>query len=434
MESNKKLLLSTVGIAVLIVIVCGITFAFFNYTRTGLVNNIGTGEIYFNTTQGNTLNLTNLFPMSSSEAANSNLDSISINIIGDTTYNDGQEFEISLVDVNNTIISGSTEKVIPVNYTASYVPTPVATGETPNNIGTSSTDYFTERGGTTAVYKLSTSGVVSEGEQILVGYIPKDIAINGTLSIKVYLDANSIAVSDTYPQGDVTHTETSGETSVEVVDYTNKTTSEWANGRTVLTTSEWNSLADTPISFKVRAESKENYWVIAPAPELPDTIETCPGCIYAFFEDDANHVGYGRSVTNSTVSSYLNQNGFTSDYKSLIARTGHNYFLGFIVENDIISQEFACFIKNNIPFCIEGDSNSEKYIRDASLLQSTQLWNNSCAYVDEDYDPVQTVNDSYYVQCDGDRIQLGFDNSAYAGDTTGYCYIDYETMASCVVE
>ncbi len=94
-QKNKQIKLMIIGIAIFVIGLVGVTYAFFNYTRTGLVNNIGTGRIYFNTTQGNTLYLTNMFPMASSEVTNTNLDSISINIVGDTTYNNGQEFEIS---------------------------------------------------------------------------------------------------------------------------------------------------------------------------------------------------------------------------------------------------------------------------------------------------------------------------------------------------
>ena len=261
-QKNKQMKLMIIGIAILVIGLVGVTYAFFNYTRTGTANNIRTGRIYFSSTQNGTLNLTNLFPVASNEAGSDN--EIEVRVYGDTTYTGGEEFEISLTSVNNTITSGSTEKEIPINYIASYEATPVATGETPNNIGTSSFNYYTDRGSTTAVYELKETGEVSEGEQVLIGYIPKDGAVDGTLTIKAYLDASNIAISDTYPEGDVTHTEASGETSVEVVDYTNGTTSEWVGGRTVLTTDEWNSLQNTPISFKIKAVANEGTWLVRP--------------------------------------------------------------------------------------------------------------------------------------------------------------------------
>ena len=264
-NNKKRKYMFIAGPLILLIALVGVTYAFFNYTRTGVANSIRTGNIYFNSSQNGVLNLTNVFPVASSEIDNA--DSVTIQIQGDTTYSDGEEFLISLVNVNNTIGSGSNEKVIPITYSATYVATPVATGETANSIGTSSSSYFTARNSKNAnIYLLNSTGLVEENIKVLIGYIKSgETGINGTLTIKAYIDSSSIAISDTYPSGDVTHAETSGETSNEVLDYTNGTTNEWVNGRTVLTTSEWNSLQNTPISFKVKAESNEGIWVDDPS-------------------------------------------------------------------------------------------------------------------------------------------------------------------------
>ena len=37
----------------------------------------------------------------------------------------------------------------------------------------------------------------------------------------------------------------------------NGTTSTWVDGRTVLTTAQWNDLSTNPISFKIRVEANE---------------------------------------------------------------------------------------------------------------------------------------------------------------------------------
>ncbi len=100
MIQNKRQMIMIIGIFALILTLTTVTYSFFNYTRTGAINNLGTGKIYFNSTQGNTLNLTNIFPMTSSEAESANLDAVTISINGDTTYANGEEFEISLVDIN----------------------------------------------------------------------------------------------------------------------------------------------------------------------------------------------------------------------------------------------------------------------------------------------------------------------------------------------
>ena len=66
MENNtsKQVILSVVGIAILVVAVIGVSFAFFTYSRTGESNNvINTGTISFVFQDGDTINLSNHFPI-----------------------------------------------------------------------------------------------------------------------------------------------------------------------------------------------------------------------------------------------------------------------------------------------------------------------------------------------------------------------------------
>ena len=185
-DTNKQIMLSIIGIALLLVAVVGVSFAFFNYTRTGSPNAIKTGRIYFNSTQDNTINLSNMFPIKSSQLASDegNHDTVTINITGDTMYTDGIEYLVTLDQVNNTING----KQVPLAFTA-----------TVTNVGTSSNDYFNERGSTTSVYSLTESGDVEEDKQILVGYITKgEDGVNGSIDITAYIDGSKIAISDTY--------------------------------------------------------------------------------------------------------------------------------------------------------------------------------------------------------------------------------------------
>ena len=233
---DKKTIYLFVIIALLIISVVGVTYAFFNYTRTGAANNFSTGRIYFNSTQDGRLQLTNIFPVKASEVDASTLDSVSVNVLGDTTYTDGEEFQVTLTDVTNTVNS----KKIPINYIATY------TANTDAVIGTSSNDYWNARESKDAsIYLLNGTGRVEEGKQVLVSYIDNGTTgINGTLTIKAYIDAERIAITDTPEEN-----------------------SEWQRGRTVLTTEEWNSFQtnSTPISFKIKAESNEGIWVNKPA-------------------------------------------------------------------------------------------------------------------------------------------------------------------------
>ena len=65
MENNnsKQVLLSIIGIAVLVVAVVGVSFAFFTYSRTGTSNNvITTGSIVFDYKDVNDITIENQFP------------------------------------------------------------------------------------------------------------------------------------------------------------------------------------------------------------------------------------------------------------------------------------------------------------------------------------------------------------------------------------
>jgi hypothetical protein len=254
---NKRIQLSIIGFAVLLIGLVGVTFAFFNYTRTGSQNTVRTGRIYFNTTQGPALSITNYFPMTATEAGNANLDTVTVGITGDTTFDDGEEFEITLVDVTNTVNG----KQVPLNYIATY------TAASGGSIGTADSSYMENRQSKASnIYLLNATGAVTEGRQVLVGYIKKGATgISGTLSIKAYIDSDQVAISDTYFEN------ATGTPKPTAPNDEYGTTTEWVRGREVFTTSEWDSIASNPISFKIKAVSQEGIWVEEPAGPI------CPG-------------------------------------------------------------------------------------------------------------------------------------------------------------
>ena len=64
-NSSKQVVLSIVGVAILVVAIVGVSFAFFTYTKTGGGTNlIKTGTLVFKFEDGSSINLTNQFPMS----------------------------------------------------------------------------------------------------------------------------------------------------------------------------------------------------------------------------------------------------------------------------------------------------------------------------------------------------------------------------------
>ncbi len=346
MSNYKKMamLMCSIGLFLLLT---GITYSFFNYTRTGSLNNLGTGRINFNSEQNGTLNITNAFPIKSEELNIDNLDEITIEIEGDTTYSEGEEFEVKIVEVSN-VVSG---KRLPITYIATYE------AKENKTIGLPSEDYWNEREAKDSnIYLLNETGEVRGNQQILVGYIKNDNeGINGILTIKAYVNGDKIAISDTYGGSEYTVNSNMssealsycleyfgldstgesfcrGESSMHGIslqegidlgysspadledltthgvlikhNYTNDTTYEWVNDRVVFTTEEWNSFtaSGTPISFKIRVESNEGIWA-----SIEETPSSC-------FRYDINPIYVRNENMNvSTCVSILTNEGFDND-------------------------------------------------------------------------------------------------------------------------
>ena len=254
---NRKYLYLSITYAVLLIIgVIGLTYAFFNYTRIGAVNTIRTGNINFSFGQSNTINLTNVFPTDSNNLDNTNSSEVLLTISGDTEYNGGIEYLLTIEDANIIVGTGNDEKNVPVSINV----TPEKTGDLGTEIsGKRTQDYWQSRGGNTSYYTLLNDDYVFDNERVLAGYIaPGAVGINATIGIKAYFDKDSIAISDTY-QGCRWQFTGGSFQCIYQDDY--GTLDEWVDERMVLTTNEWNSLADNPISFKIKVEANEGTWV-----------------------------------------------------------------------------------------------------------------------------------------------------------------------------
>ena len=244
MIKTKKQMFTVIGVFALVMLLCTVTYAFFNYTRTGSSNTIQTGRIAFNTSQssGNSdaINLTNVFPISRSDLGNDvgNSAEVVITITGDTTYTEGIEYLVTATNVQNTV----NNKVLPISIDVSYE------ANSNKTIGTEDEEYFDNRENANShLYRVLANDVIVDDGRILVGYIKSGATgVNGSLTIKAYLDKDRIAITDTY---DGNETDNMG------------TTTEWVDSRTVLTTTEWNALQTNGVSFKVKVESNEGIWV-----------------------------------------------------------------------------------------------------------------------------------------------------------------------------
>lgn len=312
-RKDRQLMLTIIGVAVLVVGLVGITYAFFNYTRTGTANTIQTGRINFNAEQSGTVTLSDLFPITTDgnvTASTPGVGSLSIRVTGGTTYSGGVEYIVKAVNV-----TGNNGTSLPISINVGYE------ANTDKTIGSANDNYFTSRGGSTSMYKVLSNDTITEGQDLVVGYIAPNTEIDGNIVIMAYLDANNIAITDTYPEAThygVNDSMTSEEATAcaglfatgytfdnsgtaadfcagtgtvggknfqthldeglfsntlleDLVEanaiheeYYDGTTSTWVRGRTVFTTSEWNALQSSGVSFQVRVEANEGVWVPNP--------------------------------------------------------------------------------------------------------------------------------------------------------------------------
>ena len=222
-NSSKQVLLSVIGVAILVVAVVGVSFAFFNYTRTGNPNTIRTGTISFATTQS-VINVTNIFPISASAVGTdtTNVKTAEVTITGNTNYSNGIDFVVTAEEVNLTVGTGNGAVNVPLHVTVTQENLGSVTGLT--------------------LGSFNKTNQLTSGATLASGKIPADTSVNGKLKVQVYLDASEVAITDTY---DGTESDNMG------------TTTAWVNGRTVLTTAQWNALSEDAMSFKIKVVANE---------------------------------------------------------------------------------------------------------------------------------------------------------------------------------
>ena len=220
-NSSKQVLLSVIGVAILVVAVVGVSFAFFNYTRTGPANTVGTGEIHFETSQS-IVEVENLFPISGSgvtASTTANVATTEVTISGWTNYAGGLTYTVTAEDVD---LKGL----------------PIKVAVFKDNGDTVSTASLTQYTSTT----LTSHATLATGTIPYSSAAPASGAGTGKITIKAYLDADNILITDT-PTG-----------SPVPSGYENGTDTE---GKTVVTTAQWNALATTPATFRVKVVSTE---------------------------------------------------------------------------------------------------------------------------------------------------------------------------------
>lgn len=227
-NQSKQVLLSVIGVAILVVAVVGVSFAFFSYVNTGSnANTVETGTISFSADIPETaITITNVFPTATAAS-----DTVTVTINGSTTYNDGIIYVVDAVE--------------PTQATELFTPTLSAALTS----GTQTGHEFNAAGSGSGV-SLATSGNTLLG----TGSIAKNTTVNNAqITITVGFDSSKYWISD-----NVT-TEMSQATRLTTLKTLNA-----ANGLTVpgddavvYTTSEWNALSENGVSFKIRVRATE---------------------------------------------------------------------------------------------------------------------------------------------------------------------------------
>lgn len=212
-NSSKQILLSVIGVAILVIAVVGVSFAFFNYNRVGNKNTLKTGTITFNTTN-TTIDMSNVFPVSKSDILDDtqNVGTGYVNISGSTSYNKGIDFTVTVEEVSESIGRGVGK--LPLSIVV--IPTDL------DNVTLLGSDE-----GKITINSYEDGNTISSGKVLASGRIPANTDINGVLTVKAYIDADNIIISDTY------------------IPEENET-------KTVITTDEWNNLSTNPVSFKIK--------------------------------------------------------------------------------------------------------------------------------------------------------------------------------------
>ena len=133
----------------------------------------------------------------------------------------------------------------------------------------------------------------------------------------------------------------------------------------------------------------------------------CDGCVYAYFSQEGDSAKkLGDSVANDE---------YTTDVNTLKTSGGkqrHNFF-GLVLSGNTISRAYACILKDNKIYCLEGSTNGAYHDSNVAILN--QIFNS---------DQCKTISDGNTYTCS---------DGSYNGDSkkNGYTSMHYET--SCTI-
>jgi hypothetical protein len=129
----------------------------------------------------------------------------------------------------------------------------------------------------------------------------------------------------------------------------------------------------------------------------------CNNCVYAYFSNA------------KTIGSSISEGEYTKDVTTLKTSGGkqrHNFF-GLVLSGNTISKAYACILKDNKIYCIQGSTNGAYHTNNMGILN--QIFTAS---------QCKTISDGHTYTCT---------DGSYNGDTktNGYTSMHYET--SCTI-
>lgn len=138
-----------------------------------------------------------------------------------------------------------------------------------------------------------------------------------------------------------------------------------------------------------------------------EEVINCDGCVFSYFSDEGDKA--------KTLGATLSPSDYTNDINNLKTAGGkqrHNFF-GLVLSGNTISRAYACILKDNKIYCIEGSTNGAYHNSNIAILNKI-FTNGQC----------KTISDGHTYTCT---------DGSYNGDTktSGYTSLHYET--SCTI-
>ncbi len=168
------------------------------------------------------------------------------------------------------------------------------------------------------------------------------------------------------------------------------------------------------------------------------TIDSCPGCVFAY-SNTMNAIVYSPNYTSKQYKG-LSPDEYKTDWRDVIEETGHNVFLGLVLdEENRPNRAFACLkLEDSDPFCLEGlysgEGGSSAIERSEVIKKNVDLINNAFSINSE---PNYETGITYQQIHGKSQAVVELESSSEKGTVTTYdedwvfCSVNYYGAAGC---